>query len=403
MERLVDLWLKLKSLWEILVEAVLTLFQAVMGLFLPTHAEEGEEDQPRPGLLRRLGGMAASPFVGIWRLYVALAQLLAATLAALFFKEMDEAGVGRLRLGIMAALGLVLAGGLALAIHWATAAWNQVGGVEFPEEQGVTLGEAARSDVAAGAAGGEGISPTGDAEPKEPPNPDAAGEKGGAKAAASGKEGKSTASADKGGASTASGGKSGETAPSSPPAKASKSSGGAGGGKGAGEKAPTTSPSGGKKAPEGDSSPGTGGGASGGGSSSSSTPPPKGADEGASSSLGGATGAGDEEPSEPVMVSGLEVKPNPMGERRIFGLLTNQSRRELMDAEVTVIFLDNRGNEIFRRTVRPLVVSGGVFGDAVVMLKPRGARAFSLSLERVPTGWSQLKGMVVSYQLGDRK
>ncbi|MBF0178873.1 MAG: hypothetical protein HQM03_02475 [Magnetococcales bacterium] len=76
------------------------------------------------------------------------------------------------------------------------------------------------------------------------------------------------------------------------------------------------------------------------------------------------------------------------GERRVRGRLFNHGPRKLTGAEVRIQFLDTNGQVIFSRSVNPLVVSGGLFGDLSEALPVGSGRQFYVLADDTPVGWS---------------
>ncbi|MBF0293653.1 MAG: hypothetical protein HQL96_00570 [Magnetococcales bacterium] len=76
------------------------------------------------------------------------------------------------------------------------------------------------------------------------------------------------------------------------------------------------------------------------------------------------------------------------GERRVRARLFNHGPRKLTGAEVRVQFLNAEGQVILSRSVNPLVVSGGLFGDRSEALPAGSGRQFHVLADDTPVGWT---------------
>ena len=99
-----------------------------------------------------------------------------------------------------------------------------------------------------------------------------------------------------------------------------------------------------------------------------------------------------------LLVNSLWVE---LGETpQINGLLSNNSTHFLDDARVDILFMDGKNKILQRRSINPLVVSGGLFGDKIKPLFPGETRAIALDASQTPPGWiNQLQAEVIYYQL----
>lgn len=99
-----------------------------------------------------------------------------------------------------------------------------------------------------------------------------------------------------------------------------------------------------------------------------------------------------------VMVDQLQVEIGEHNEKRIEARILNQGGKFLHDVAVDILFLDSRGETVLARSVNPLVISGGLFGDKVQTLWPGRARKFIVDATDVPKSWSgALRPNVTSY------
>ena len=99
-----------------------------------------------------------------------------------------------------------------------------------------------------------------------------------------------------------------------------------------------------------------------------------------------------------LTVSSLRVELDDMPHIR--ALLSNNGTKYLDDARVDILFMDGKDKVLLRRSINPLVVSGGLFGDKTKPLFPGETREITLDASQTPPGWiNQLKAEVIYYQL----
>lgn len=98
--------------------------------------------------------------------------------------------------------------------------------------------------------------------------------------------------------------------------------------------------------------------------------------------------------------SGAGQTGEGMDTPHIHALLSNTGSNYLDDARVDISFLDAEGNVLLRRSINPLVVSGGLFGDKIKPLFPGETRKIMVDASQVPSGWiDKLRAEVVYYRL----
>ncbi len=89
-----------------------------------------------------------------------------------------------------------------------------------------------------------------------------------------------------------------------------------------------------------------------------------------------------------VSVDKLLMVVLPDGTRGVDARLFNQSQKKLIKAQVDIRFLRSSGAVLLTRSVNPLVVSGGLFGDQSEPLKAGESRQFTIMADDVPSGWT---------------
>ena len=84
---------------------------------------------------------------------------------------------------------------------------------------------------------------------------------------------------------------------------------------------------------------------------------------------------------------------------QIRALMSNKGNKPFIDAKLDIIFMDGKDRIISRRSINPLVVSGGLFGDKVKLLQPGDSREFVADASNAPSGWiDRLETEVIYYQ-----
>ena len=79
--------------------------------------------------------------------------------------------------------------------------------------------------------------------------------------------------------------------------------------------------------------------------------------------------------------------------------IDKEGTQPFVGARVDILFMDDKDNILLRRSVDPLVVSGGLFGDKKKPLSPGESREFIVDATHPPSGWTdKLKAEVIYYQ-----
>ena len=83
----------------------------------------------------------------------------------------------------------------------------------------------------------------------------------------------------------------------------------------------------------------------------------------------------------------------------LHALVSNKGANPMIEARVDMLFMDGTGQVLARRSVNPLVVSGGLFGDKIRPLQPGESREFEVDTSQLPAGWgSQIHAELVYYR-----
>lgn len=99
------------------------------------------------------------------------------------------------------------------------------------------------------------------------------------------------------------------------------------------------------------------------------------------------------------VVSGREETGMETDASFIRALMSNKAKKPFVDAKIDIIFVDGKERILLRRSINPLVVSGGLFGDKVKPLYPGESREFVVDASQPPSGWTnQIRTEVVYYQ-----